>query len=213
MLWRYQLFIGFLIFHVSSCSIPDIDDDGVLIEAKKEAIALSSLDRKFMYGMLPLFVDKNNHPHTGWVKEWSQDKEQNFLGYLLDGRKEGTWLSWDRNGTIRSKIGWTEDRMEGIFRLWHANEQVLVDGQTFDGEVTGRWQEFYSTGQLACDSMNRSGHLVSIKVWHPDGSPCLNSKVISGNGSFFRYLENGQPEHKRIFERGVETSREIFNQR
>ena len=201
------------IFLGSSCSIPDLENTEVLEEARKEAISLDSLERKFMYGMFPLYVDEDDQPHTGWVKEWKQEKKQTVLGYLLDGRKEGVWISWDANGTIRTKIGWTEDRMEGVFRVWHANGQLSVDGQTLDGEVDGKWRAFYSSGRLAANSINRTGHLLSMEVWKPEGSPCLLSNVSDGNGSFFRYLENGQPLHRRVFERGVEISREIFNQR
>jgi antitoxin component YwqK of YwqJK toxin-antitoxin module len=55
--------------------------------------------------------------------------------------------------------------------------------------------------------------LVDIKVWKPDGSICEESNVMEGNGSFLRYFEDGSIEHKRVFEYGVETSREIFDQR
>ena len=210
---RYCIIVSLLIFFVSSCSIPDLEEPDIFKEAENEGILLSSLQRKFMYGMFYLYVDKSGNPYTGWAKEWNQEELQTYLGYLKDGRKEGTWISRDENGTTRTKIGWTEDRMEGIFKIWHANGQIKVDGKTHDGEVDGEWREFYSTGQLACNSINNNGHLISIRVWNPDGTRCSLSQVTDGNGTFFSYLENGQPVHKRIFSEGVETSREIFNQR
>jgi len=207
----YCLVLSLIIFFVSSCTIHDIEEPNIFKDAENEAILLSSLDRKFMYGMFYLHVDENENPYTGWAKEWKQVELQTYIGYLKDGRKEGTWISVDENELTRTKIGWTEDRMEGVFKVWHANGQIKVDGKTHDGEVDGEWWEYYSTGQLACNSINHNGHLISIKVWNPDGTRCSRSRVTDGNGTFFRYLENGQPEHKRIFKEGVETSREIFN--
>jgi len=207
----YCLVLSLIIFFVSSCTIPDIEEPNIFKDAENEAILLSSLDRKFMYGMFYLHVDENENPYTGWAKEWKQVELQTYIGYLKDGRKEGTWISVDENELTRTKIGWTEDRMEGVFKVWHANGQIKVDGKTHDGEVDGEWWEYYSTGQLASNSINHNGHLISIKVWNPDGTRCSRSRVTDGNGTFFRYLENGQPEHKRIFKEGVETSREIFN--
>ena len=79
--------------------------------------------------------------------------------------------------------------------------------------MNGEWREYYSTGKLACRSFNQIGHLVEIEIWRPDGFPCTDSRVVNGKGTFFRYLENGKIEHRRVFKEGVETSREIFDQR
>ena len=96
---------------------------------------------------------------------------------------------------------------------WHTNGRIKVTGQTTDGEVDGEWTEYYDFGQMASRSINQIGHLVKISVWKPDGTNCTQSEVIDGNGTFTRYLEDGRIEHIRTFSNGVETSREILNQR
>ena len=135
------------------------------------------------------------------------------LGYLIDGRKEGLWISWNEQGNKLSEIFWADDRMEGPFKAWHPNGQVKVAGQTRDGEVDGPWTEYYASGQIAYQSVNRIGHLVEISVWRPDGTLCSDSRVRDGNGTFLRYFENGSVELKRAFVNGVETFRETFDQR
>ena len=195
----------------ASCSVPDLADPEVLQKAKKEAILLETLERKLMYGMLQLYVDQEEIPYTGWVKQNNAKEGQFTLGYLKKGRKEARWISWDKNETKRTEVEWKEDRMEGSFKVWHSNGRNKVTGRTTDGEVDGKWLEYYSTGKIACRSLNRIGHLVEIKVWRPDGSPCPQSKVVNGNGSFIRYFENGKIEHLRVFQDGIEISREIFD--
>ena len=195
----------------ASCSVPDLAEPEVLQKAKMEAIPLKTLERKLMYGMLQLYVDLEERPYTGWVGQNDANHSRYTLGYLKKGRKEGRWISWDENGTKRMEIEWKEDRMEGTFRVWYGNGRNKVTGQTTDGEVDGKWQEYYSNGKVGCRSVNQTGHLVEIEVWRPDGSPCPDSRVVNGNGSFLRYFENGKIEHLRVFQDGIETSRKIFD--
>jgi antitoxin component YwqK of YwqJK toxin-antitoxin module len=199
--------------YVTSCSEPDLADSDTFSEAIQEAVDLKSLERKFMYGMFYLWVDKTDKPFSGWAKSTSAQNRIKELGYLKNGRKEGLWVSWDDNETQKSEIYWTEDRMHGPFKIWHLNGEIKVIGQTTDGEVDGEWTEYYSSGLIANHSINRIGHLVEISVWKPDGSSCPQSRVTDGNGSFTRYLEDGRVEHVREFQNGVETTRTIFNHR
>lgn len=166
-----------------------------------------------MYGMFHLWVDEDGEPFTGWTKSINFHNQLEELGYLKDGRREGLWISWDENKTKISEIYWTEDRMQGSFLGWHTNGKIKVTGQTKDGEVDGEWSCFYKSGQIASRSINRIGHLVKVSVWKPDGSTCTQSEVIDGNGTFTQYLEDGRVEYIRTFANGVETSREILNQR
>jgi antitoxin component YwqK of YwqJK toxin-antitoxin module len=197
-----------------SCSVvPDLYDSAVFTDANQSAVQLSILERKFMYGMFYLYVDQEGEPFTGWVKTTDGTGSLKQLGFLQKGRKEGVWMDWYSASGKQSDIHWTEDRMDGSFTVWHQNGNLKVAGQTKDGEVDGSWAEYYPDGQLAYRCTNKMGHLVDIKVWKPDGSICHESNVTGGNGTFLRYFEDGSIEHKRVFKNGVETSREIFNQR
>jgi antitoxin component YwqK of YwqJK toxin-antitoxin module len=178
-----------------------------MAEAKSSAIELQTLERKFMYGMLYLYVENRGDPFTGWVKTSSLQGQLLEIGYLKNGLKEGRWMKWDENGSKLSEIDWHEDHMEGIFQVWHSNGQLEVDGQTSDGEVDGEWKVYYPDGQLASHSLNQVGHLVEIKVWKPDGTPCNNSIVMDGNGSYYRYFPDGSQELFRSFINGKETQK------
>ena len=190
-----------LTFLTFSCSVPDLADRAVLEDAKKDAIDLKSLERKLMYGMLYLWVEEEGKPFTGWAKSTGDQNKLLSMGYLLDGRKEGLWISWDENGTKMSEIYWTEDRMDGPFVAWHSNGRIKAIGQTEDGEMNGKWTEYYASGHVASRSLNKLGHLDRISVWHPNGSVCEQSIVKDGNGTFTKYLEDGRIEYVRTFEK------------
>jgi len=212
MIYLVGLFNALILATLFSCSVPDLSDPEILRDAQKEAIPLESLERKLMYGMIPLYVDQNGDPYSGFVKKFD-DFNMTTLGFLKKGRKEGLWISSDNQGTKRALQEWKEDRLEGIFQGWHAGGGLKVSGQTKDGEVDGEWVEYYLSGQLASRSLNRVGHLVSIEVWHPNGEKCNESKVEEGTGQFFKYFADGRINHHRTFQDGVETSIKVYNHR
>ena len=187
--------------------MPDLTNPDIFADAIKSSIDLESLEKKFMFGMLYLYVEKGNEPFTGWVKTKHTNDQLHELGYLKDGMKEGLWIAWGENQSKYSEIYWKQDRMEGKFSLWHPNGQAKTIGQTTDGEVDGKWITFYESGLIAAKSSNRIGHLINLSVWEPSGSKCVESEVKDGNGSFYEYLENGSKFRQRIFKNGIETKR------
>ena len=193
------------LFLYVGCSPPDLQDPETFEHAIREAVPVEKLTRKRMYGMLMLYVDKDENPYTGWVRKDWKEGELKELGYLEDGQKQGTWMSWHANGVKESEIHWENDQMHGAFEVWHINETVNTVGQTKDGEVDGEWKRYYSSGQLAEIALNQIGHLVRIKVWHPDGTPCKDSHVEGGNGAYNMYEENGTLKERRVFRSGVQT--------
>ncbi len=198
--WRFLV-----LFFLAGCSAPDLKDSQTYETAIREAEPIGKLTRKRMYGMLMLYVDKDENPYTGWVRKDWKEGDLKELGYLEDGQKQGTWMSWHTNGVKESEIHWENDLMVGSFDAWHPNGSIKVRGQTKDGEVDGEWQQFYSNGKPERSSLNQIGHLVRIKVWHPDGTPCQDSHVEGGNGAYNMYEENGTLKERRVFRSGVQT--------
>lgn len=198
-----SLLSSLLIFLLAGCSPPDLKNKDTYEIAVREAQPLDELTRKRMYGLLMLYVDKEEKPHTGWVKSDNAEGKLNELGYLEDGQKQGTWMTWYSNAQKASYIHWENDLMQGAFEAWHPNGIIKTRGQTKDGEVDGEWKRYYLSGQLAEISLNQIGHLVRIKVWCPDGNPCKESQVENGNGAYNMYEENGTLMERRVFRAGI----------
>ena len=194
---------------LTSCSIPDLNDENILFDAKEEAIELSTLTKEFMYGMMWLYVDDKNETFTGWVKETHTNQNIKLLGYLKKGQKQGLWISWHENGKIHNKSGWHYDYYQGVYETWYPNGKQRVSGQTFDGEMNGEWNQYYLNGNRHYHSVNRVGELVSKKVWKVDGQLCPESNVENGNGSFIEYDENGTRIDKHIYQNGVRVKESV----
>ena len=189
---------------MKGCSVPDLVDRETYETAMREAIPLGKLSHKRMYGMIMLYVDSNDKPFTGWVRDDWDSVRIKELGYLEDGQKQGTWLKWHKQGEKASESQWQNNLLEGSFQTWHPNGKLHETGQTKDGEVDGEWKSHYPDGQLAEIKLNQNGHLVQIKVWCPNGNPCRDSLVSEGSEGYNVYDENGSLKERRIFRNGVE---------
>ena len=202
-----QLFfsIAFLAFlAIVGCAVPDLGDSETLEDAKRKAIPIDSLDRKLMHELIVLYVDQEEEPYTGWVREDHPNKTLKTLGFLKKGQKFGLWLHWHENQTMRLASEWHQDRLQGSYKEWHDNKRAKVVGQTFDGEVNGEWKGYYRNGSINSHSHTQMGKLEWMKVWTPDGSPCPLSKVENGNGAYWEYDEDGSRILRRVFSQGVE---------
>lgn len=202
--------ILFLIFFGACSKVPDLQESGILEEANQEAISLAQLERKLMYGMFPLYVDVDEEPYTGWIKEIDPETKAKTLGYLKTGRKEGRWITWAENGTKILEAMWAEDRLEGIYLAWYNNGTSRVKGQTRDGEMNGEWLEFYQDGRISRRSQHLLGKFLEVEVWKPDGTICKDSVMKDGNGSFFRYDFNGSVKNQNFFMDGFRTEIKKF---
>lgn len=195
---------GSLFFLMTGCSVPDLGDRETYETALREAKPLGKLSHKRMYGMIMLYVDSNDKPFTGWVRDDWDSVQIKELGYLEDGQKQGTWMKWHKQGEQASEAQWENNLLEGSFQTWHPNGKLHQTGQTKDGEVDGEWKSYYPNGQLAEITLNQNGHLVQIKVWRPNGNPCRDSLVSEGSGGYNVYDENGSLQERRIFRNGIE---------
>lgn len=194
---------------LSSCSIPDLNDEDVLKTAKEEAIEISTLTKEFMFGMMWLYVDDKNETFTGWVKDTHPNQKLKSLGYLKNGHKQGLWINWYQDGILQSKKGWKNDFLQGKFKYWYPNGKLKVKGQTKGREVDGVWRQFYRNGNKHHESINNVGKLVSHKIWKINGELCEESKVENGTGTYVLYDENGSQIKRVTFKDGIFSSESV----
>ena len=194
---------------LSSCSIPDLNDEDVLKTAKEEAIEISTLTKEFMFGMMWLYVDDKNETFTGWVKDTHPNQKLKSLGYLKNGHKQGLWINWYQDGKLQSKKGWKNDFLQGKFKYWYPNGKLKVKGQTKGREVDGVWRQFYRNGNKHHESINNVGKLVSLKIWKINGELCEESKVENGTGTYVLYDENGSQIKRVTFKDGIFSSESV----
>ena len=99
----YLLLSCLSLFWFSCSVVPDLSAPAVFTDANQSAVDLSTLERKFMYGMFHLWVDEGGEPFRAGPNPLIPQKSSG-IRILKEGRKEGLWISWDKNKTKVSNL-------------------------------------------------------------------------------------------------------------
>ena len=69
-------------------------------------------------------------------------------GSFKDGKREGIWLSYHKNGNIGIKEIYKDGKRDGFYEMYYENGQLLVKGNYKDGSRDGLWEYFNEDGSL-----------------------------------------------------------------
>jgi antitoxin component YwqK of YwqJK toxin-antitoxin module len=78
-------------------------------------------------------------PYTEYYKNGNLKAE----GEILNGLREGTWISYSAEGVIMSKCDYTKGVKNGNIEVFHPNGNTLYKGKYENNKEIGVW-EFYS---------------------------------------------------------------------
>lgn len=98
----------------------------------------------------------NDEPGGAWSL-YFEDGTLNSKGEYVDGKKQGYWSTFNRGGTKRSEITYTQGN--GEYREYYPSGKLKVKGFK-QGELNqGLWQYFFEDGKLEgeCEFQNGKG--------------------------------------------------------
>ena len=91
-----------------------------------------------------------NTPFTG-------TSEGSGQGYIKDGKKEGPWLIYGRNGGLLSKGYWIEGKPNSYFWYYWENGMLMSEGLWVNGEKQGEWISYHENGMLESKGKYKNG--------------------------------------------------------
>ena len=136
-----------------------------LLGAETKEIGYWLLEKRGEVGnQVAYFQDK---PYTGKTfGYWHKSSQKRVETIFKDGKKVlETW--WHKNGQ-------KDEEMNFVKSIWQ-------------GPVKG----WYSNGQIKKVLNYKSGFLMSVEVWKPNGEECPNTTLKDGNGVLLLYKEDG----------------------
>lgn len=78
-------------------------------------------------------------------------------GSFKNGKPEGLWTSFWRNGRTRAEVKYQNGRLEGAWVGYHENGQLESEGNYKDDKRQGIWAFYYDTGQLLAKGDSKHG--------------------------------------------------------
>jgi antitoxin component YwqK of YwqJK toxin-antitoxin module len=80
------------------------------------------------------------------------DGSKNIEGQLLNGKRDGLWLSWYEDGSLWSEGQFTNGLRNGSAVVYYPNGQKMIEGQYKNNERVGIWRSWDDEGHLINES-------------------------------------------------------------
>ena len=145
------------------------------------------------------------------------------LGETTD--KHGKWLYYSRLGDIEEERNYYKEMLHGktisyyskdkpkqegyfylnsqdsVFREWHENGKLSVEGMYRTGEPTGVWKYFYFDGREKAQEETKVGTNYVWSFWLPDS--LHTQTIINGEGELTTYYNTGRVKEWYNYKNGL----------
>ena len=89
------------------------------------------------------YLTGQDNPFTGTSKcVYSDTGQIEYLGEIRNGKLEGVWTWWYKNGQIKSEIHYKDNEFAGKWTWWFENGQIGVERNYKDGKLEGVWTKW-----------------------------------------------------------------------
>ncbi len=99
------------------------------------------------------------------MAEFFSDGKISGEGELEQGKRQGVWTFYYRNGQIKAKVSYLNGELNLDCQWWRENGLPLQKGAFSSGVQIGFWQRFYDNGQL-WDEGHYDNTGKKIGEWH-----------------------------------------------
>ena len=117
-------------------------------------------------------------------------------GIYVDGRKEGIWTKYHKDGkTPKLKGNYTDNRPEGAYTRYYANGNIMEQGSIGKNGYKGSLVRYFENGQISYKaSYNNEGQETGkVVYYHENGKIALEYTMKNGTlmGKVNRYSVQG----------------------
>jgi antitoxin component YwqK of YwqJK toxin-antitoxin module len=126
--------------------------------------------------------------HTGqWVRGA-------YTGNFNNGKMDGKWEGWYKNGRKKYETYYTDDLKNGIDIYWFENSIKKSEGGFKKGEKDGKWTEWSEKGVLLTQEKYKSNLKDGLSVYYDKfGAKYKEQNFINGrpDGKWIEYNQKG----------------------
>jgi len=177
------------------------------------------------------YLTGQDNPFTGTSKcVYSGTGQIKSLTEIWDGKRDGKFTSWHKNGQKVQEINYKDGKLDGKWTTWHENGQKKSERFIRNGKRDGKMTEWYDNGQIKAEKNYINGELDGkVTTWHENGQIQVEDNYINGKldgkvtewyysgqkrrevnykdgereGKFTTWYYNGQIEKVEYYENGV----------
>lgn len=150
-----------------------------------------------------------NGYHVKYIYDTDQPRE---TGRITNGKKEGIWTTYYRNGNIESKGSYSNGEKKGEWNEYHENGKLKEEGSYLNDKKVSTWNTYYDDGSTLYEtgsygSYNAGGKNGAWKTYHKNGALKIGCYYNRGylNGRYEQYRKDGSLKKSGIMEDNEET--------
>jgi antitoxin component YwqK of YwqJK toxin-antitoxin module len=138
-------------------------------------------------------------------KRYADTDPKSVEGDYKDDKKNGTWVSWHRNGRKASEANYKNDVRDGTQSWWHENGKRKREEHYLDGKNHGVSVDWYENGKKQREEHYQDGknHGVSVD-WYENGKKQREEHYQDGkkHGVSVDWYENGKKQREEHYQDG-----------
>ena len=113
---------------------PNLDDPNVREKILKEALLRDSLEKRGPEAPKLLYAPDSQDPYTGWFKNLYDNGKAKALGHCRDGKADGPFVAWHKNGQKEEEVNYKDGQKEGLSIEWRENGEKKQETTFKDGK-------------------------------------------------------------------------------
>ena len=129
-------------------------------------------------------------------------KDAFMAGFFIEGKREGVWREWYKNGQLQLEAQYKNGESEGLYRYWHENGQLNAEYQNKNGKPEGLYRHWHKNGQLSQEGQYKNGEKQGIyRSWNENGQLTQEGQYKNGEKQgLWVWEENGRLNRSKNYD-------------
>lgn len=163
------------------------------------------------YGTIKVSGEVLNGLKVGaWVESHPNTDLPHFIIQYKDGKKDGLYLEFDKQGGIVKKIDYNDDLIDGLNCVWNRGGRMSVKQEYQKGKLNGKSTIYYDNGFIQEESYYKDGKRHGVTMWYSyadkmQGVVAVMYTYMDGlfEGVQETYYEDGSVKTQKMFSNNV----------
>lgn len=152
----------------------------------------------------------NGVKESSWVENHPNSELPHFIIQYKDGKKNGLYLEFDKQGNIIKKIDYKNDLIDGLNCVWNKGGRLSVKQEYKEGQLDGQSMIYYDNGFIQEESNYKEGKRHGMTFWYSYADKMQGPKAVMytyQNGLFEgvqeTYYEDGRVMTQKMFSNNI----------
>lgn len=184
-----------------------LEKDGLISEKFNDKILNGDVYQMFGDKKVPLGKMKDGKKEGKWIG-WYKNGQKLSEGIYKDGKRDGLWTDWNKSGWYESgqknyEGTYKDGKEDGLVTWWYVDGQKESEGTYKDGKPDGLHTEWERNGQKKIETRYKDGIGFRV-VYYESGKKREQGNIKEGkrDGLWKSYDRNNDGYYEMVYKSG-----------